>query len=55
MSIARDFLSQRVFDLVRPELIDRFKEDDIWKAIAETSDDALYQFYARLVKERSEQ
>lgn len=50
--MSRDFLAHRVFDLVKPKLIDRYSELAIWIAIAETSDDALYSFYERLVKEQ---
>ena len=50
--ISRDFLAQRVFDLTKGKLIDRHSPEEIWKAIAETSDRELYDFYSRLVEER---
>ena len=50
--ISRDFLAHRVFDMVKPRLIDRYDTTQIWTAIAETSDDELYKFYRRLVEER---
>jgi hypothetical protein len=53
--ISRDFLAQRVFDMTKDLLFSRGnKAADIWKAIAETSDDELYRFYSRLVAERGE-
>ena len=51
--MSRDFLAQRVFDMTKPELIDRYSVAEIWQGIAETSDDELLRFYSRLVKERS--
>ena len=53
--LSRDFLAQRVFDMTKPRLIDKHSEKEIWKAIAETSDDELYAFYHRLVKERADE
>ena len=52
--VSRDFLAQRVFDMTKPRLIDTHTEKEIWQAIAETSDDELYAFYSRLVKERAD-
>lgn len=49
--MSRDFLAHRVFDLVKPKLIDRYTELQIWIGIAETDDSSLYSFYERLVKE----
>jgi hypothetical protein len=51
--ISRDFLAQRVYDMTKEALfLSGKKPADIWKAIAETSDDELYRFYSRLVAER---
>ena len=52
--VSRDFLAQRVFDMTKPRLIDKNSEKEIWQAVAETSDDELYAFYSRLVKERAD-
>lgn len=52
--ISRDFLAQRVFDMTKTTLLSRGKKPiEIWQAIAETSDNELYEFYSRLVKERA--
>lgn len=53
-TITREFLAQRVFDLSKEKLIPPSTQEEVWKAIAETSDQELYDFYFRLVKERSE-
>ncbi len=53
MNVSRDFLAQRVFDMTKGQLICQYTTEQIWKAIAQTSDEELYKFYSRLVKERS--
>ena len=53
--LSRDFIAHRVYAMVRDELIVTHRESEIWAAIAETSDDELYAFYSRLVKERADE
>ncbi len=48
----RKELSNNVFKIIREDFIGQKKEIEIWKAIAETSDDELYKFWGEKNKNK---